>query len=106
MYGSGVVDVARLPPEQRIALAKLSGTALRLAHGQHEPGEPDDPVAALRVISTDPVLLGLAAGALRLYWYRADAVQLLRVAGADMQVAGEHAAEIRARLARHGIVSP
>jgi hypothetical protein len=94
------VDVGRLPRAERIALAQLQGAAVRLARGHRDPGEPTDPAIALRTISTDPMLLGLAAGVLE--EHHSAAVELLRAAGADMQVAADHAAWIRDRRARRG----
>jgi hypothetical protein len=98
-----MVDVSRLPAEQGIAVARLDGAAQRLARGRYDLGEPPgDPVSALRRISPDPTLLGLAAGRLSLQEWQAAAVDLLRAAGADMGIAAEHAASIRARQARRG----
>lgn len=73
-----------------IAVAKLSGIAMRHGSGQGE----GDPVAQLHAVSTDPRLLGVAAGAYTTPGadpHQRRAADLLRQAGADMQVAAEQA---------------
>lgn len=96
------VQLSGLPKAQRVAVARLSGCAMRHASGRGE-GEP---IAELHEISTDPVLLGLAAAG---YVHRqpgdeygAAALELLRAAGADEQVLADEAERIRARRDRLG----
>jgi hypothetical protein len=97
-----VVDVSRFRKADRIALARLQGAAFRLARGQLDYGETE-PVMALRDITTEPRLLGIAAGTLAAddhYSGHVDAVALLRQAGADMEAAAEHEEWVRGRLRR------
>jgi hypothetical protein len=86
-----------LTPEQRNLVARLSSAAVRLAR---TPGS-GDPVAQLRDVSDDPMLLGLAA-AISLVELEhqpgneraARALQLLHAAGADETVLIDEAVRI------------
>ena len=86
-----------MTPEQRSLVARLSSAAVTLARN---PGS-GDPVAALRKISDDPMLLGLAA-AISLVELEhqpgnqraARALQLLYAAGADEAVLIDEAVRI------------
>lgn len=99
-----VVQVPRLPQRQRIVLAELSGVAGRYGNGSDRDRPRDEAVAAVRAVTTDPVLLGIQAGVALAdpHGISGPTVELLKAAGADMQVAAEHAAEVRARLERQG----
>ncbi len=92
-----MVDIGRLPREQRIRIASLEGAASRLGH---TPGA--DPIAELHAISRDPFELGVAGGILASHGYEPHAAEMLRQAGADPQVAAEQEREIREREARRG----
>jgi hypothetical protein len=86
-----------LTPEQRHLVARLSSAAVRFARA---PGT-GDPVAMLREVSDDPLLLGLAA-AISLVELEhqpgneraARALQLLCAAGADEAVLIDEAVRI------------
>lgn len=90
-----MVNVGRLPGAERIAIAQLSGVAARHARGRGD----GDPVAELHSVSRDPRLLGIAAAACLVQADRnrheAEALRLLRAAGADEQVIAEHAEQVR-----------
>lgn len=90
-------DPATLSRRDRIALAQLSGTAARHGYGRAKNRPREEGLAELREISTDPVLLGIAAGAELVdpHGYKGPAVDLLREAGADMTIADEHATDLR-----------
>jgi hypothetical protein len=94
-----MVDVGRLSKAQRIRIARLEGAASRLGHSQ--PADVDA-VAELRTISGDSFELGIACGVLATHDHEPRAAELLRLAGADPQVAADHEAEVRARNARRG----
>jgi len=96
-----MVDVGKLRQPDRIAIARLEGTAFRLTRTPRpDDGEPLDEIHA---ISRDPFLLGIAAGVLASHGeHDAAAVELLRQAGADMTVAAEQEREVREREARRG----
>jgi hypothetical protein len=89
-----------MPQADRIAIARLTGIADRYGWGHRRDWPTEEGVAALHEVSSDPTLLGLAAGASLAspHEHRRAAAELLRAAGADMTVAEEHAAEIRERL--------
>jgi hypothetical protein len=91
-------DPSRLGDRDRIALARVGAVAARYGHGNAADAPRAEALAALREICTDPVVLGIAAGAHLVdpYGYKHRAVDLLREVGADMTVAQEHAAELRA----------
>jgi hypothetical protein len=84
---------ADLTSEQRSALAQLAVAAQEWVFGHRRSRSRTDAVAALREISTDPVVLGIALGralanveldGMRAYQRLAE---LYRTAGADEQVA-------------------
>lgn len=86
-----------LTPEQRNLVARLSSAAVRLAR---DPGG-GDPVAQLREVSDDPMLLGLAAAIALVELEHqpcneraARALQLLYAAGADEAVLIDEAVRI------------
>lgn len=91
--------MGRLPKAEGIAVARLSGVALRHAAGQgdRDPAGVDGPTAELHAISTDPRLLGIAAARHTVNPTALDrrAAQLLRDAGADEQMIAEHAEQVR-----------
>ncbi len=91
-----------MPTVDDITLARLDGTARRLLR---ERVDPDTCIAELHQLTTDPRLLGLAAGT-ALAGFRArgthdgDRVaRMLTTAGADEQVRDQHAAYVVDRLA-------
>ncbi|MEU1810937.1 hypothetical protein [Micromonospora aurantiaca (nom. illeg.)] len=100
-----MVQVGKLPQGQRLVLAELSGLADRYGTGTQRDVDRGRAVAELRAVTTDPVLLGITAGTKMAdpTGVSGPAVELLRAAGADMQVAAEQAAEVRARLEAQGI---
>ncbi|WFE41965.1 hypothetical protein [Micromonospora sp. WMMD998] len=100
-----MVQVGKLPQGQRLVLAELSGLAGRYGTGTGRDVDHEQAVAELRAVTTDPVLLGIAAGTKMAdpQGISRPAVELLAAAGADMQVAEAHAAEVRARLKSQGI---
>lgn len=96
---------AGLPARQRIPAAKLSGEVLRLTRGDDESRRlsRDEKVARLRAITDDPQVLGHVMGGLLAPEHPeyaaedAEAVELLRMAGADEDVAERVAAWLRER---------
>jgi hypothetical protein len=90
---------------ENLFIAALDGTARRLL-GAHTPR--GQAITAIQEITTDPKLLGLAAGsALGSYrhdptiGYHGDHIaELLIEAGADPEVMETRAAEVTARLSR------
>lgn len=98
-------DPAQLRDRDRLALARVSGTAARYGYGNRKDAPRAEAVEALRAITTDPVVLGIAAAS-ELYdphgYGRRPAADLLREAGADWVVAEEHAAEMKAYFDRVG----
>ncbi|MEU4367566.1 hypothetical protein [Micromonospora chersina] len=98
-----MVQVGKLPAGQRLVLAELSGLSGR--YGRERDVDHDQAVAELRAVTTDPELLGIAAGAKMAdpTGVSGPAVELLEAAGADMAVAAAHAVEVKARLESRGI---
>lgn len=96
------VRVSRLPRPDRLLLAELSGVAGRYGHGTMRDTPRAEAVAALRSVSTDPRLLGIACGHAMVdpHGVQAAMVDLLRQAGADPAVAELAAAELRTRTGR------
>lgn len=98
-----MVDVGRLRQKDAIAIASVEGAAQRLTRKPPLPQDAGkDPVAEIREITDDPVLLGIAAGTLAVYAHHADAADLVRRAGADPDVAKQQHREVLERLRRHG----
>jgi hypothetical protein len=99
-----VVHVPSLPQPQRIVLAELSGVAGRYGNGSDRDRPRDEALAAVRSVTTDARLLGIQAGVAMAdpHGISGPTVELLKAAGADMQVAVEHAAEVRARMESQG----
>lgn len=95
-----MVHVPSLPQRDRLILAELSGVAGRYGTG-HDRAPRAEAIAAVHQVTTDPQLLGIQAGVAMAdpHQISGRTVELLQAAGADMQVAAEHAAEVRARLA-------
>ncbi|WP_243061108.1 hypothetical protein [Nocardioides sp. SR21] len=101
------------PPDTGIILARLDGAARRLLR---EKTDPDTCVREIHAITTDPQLLGQAAGRALGGWqangsHDSDRVaRMLTAAGADPAVRDQHAAETKARLKaehrRPGIGNP
>jgi hypothetical protein len=100
-----MVQVSRLPARERLVLAELSGVAGRYGTGADRDAPRDQAVAAVREVTTDPRLLGIQAGVAMADPHQTSGpvVELLRDAGADMGLAEQHAAEVRARLEGMGI---
>ncbi|WP_330438829.1 hypothetical protein OHB44_28060 [Micromonospora sp. NBC_00821] len=100
-----MVHVPSLPATDRLTLAGLSGVAGRYGTGSDRDAPRDQAVAAVRQVSTDPRLLGIQAGVALAdpKGISGPTVELLQAAGADMEVAAQHAAEVRARHERAGI---
>lgn len=92
----------RLRTRAGVVLARLEGTAARYGYGNRTDASRGEAIAELHAISTDPVLLGLAAGSdlASRHEYKRAGADLLREAGADMQVAEASAKEVRERLAK------
>jgi hypothetical protein len=97
----GVPYGAELDSTQRMALAKVSGAGQLWAFGRLKNRPRDEAVAALRAITRDPVVFGIALGGAL---HQADAepwgpalVDLFRAAGADEQVAAANLAWHRTR---------
>lgn len=97
-----MVHVPSLPARDRLLLAELSGVASRYGTGQDRDVSRPEAIAAVHAVTTDARLLGIQTGVAMCdpTGVSGPTVELLRAAGADMQVAEEHAAEVRARLAR------
>jgi hypothetical protein len=97
-------DPHRLSQRDRIALARLAGASARYGWGPDRDVPRETALAKLRDITTDPVVLGMAAGACLVDpdGYKWPAVELLREAGADMTVAAEHAEDVRRALRVEG----
>ncbi len=95
-----MVHVPGLPQWQRLLLAELSGVAGRYGIGADRDAPREDAIAAVHAVTTDPRLLGIQAGAALAdpHGISGPAVELLRAAGADMELAEQHAAEVRQRL--------
>ncbi|MBM0275084.1 hypothetical protein [Micromonospora tarensis] len=100
-----MVHVPSLPASDRLVLAGLSGVAGRYGTGSDRNAPRDQAVAAVRKVSTDPRLLGIQAGVALAdpQGISGPTVELLQAAGADMEVAAQHAAEVRARFEQAGI---
>lgn len=100
-----MVNIALLPEAQRLVLASLSGVAARWGIGDLRDAPRDQALAAVHEVTRDPQLLGVEAGAAAAdpKQISGPIVELMRAAGADMQVAAEHEAETRARLTAMGI---
>ncbi|MGS2619959.1 hypothetical protein ACVCAH_36620 [Micromonospora sp. LZ34] len=99
-----MVNVSKLSQRRRILLAELSGVAGRYGTGADRDAPRTEAIAAVRAVTTDRQLLGIQAGVALAdpHGISGPTVELLEAAGADMQVAKEHAAEVRARLERQG----
>lgn len=95
-----MVHVPSLPQRQRIKLAELPGVAGRYGIGAGRDRPQEEAIAAVRAVTTDPQLLGIQAGVALAdrHGISEPVVRLLEAAGADMAVAEQHAAEVRARL--------
>lgn len=99
------MDVARLPQAQRLALAGVQGVARRYTAGTDRDRPRAEAIAAVHSETADPMLLGLAAGAMAADPQRSmdSAVALLLEAGADPAVAAQHELEVRGRLEATGV---
>ncbi|QLQ38005.1 hypothetical protein [Micromonospora robiginosa] len=99
-----MVHVPSLPARDRLVLAELSGVAGRYGHGSDREKPRDEAVTAVRAVTTDPTLLGVQAGVAMAdpQGISGPTVDLLREAGADMETAAAHAAEVRARMEAQG----
>lgn len=105
----------RKPEDEGIVRAQLDGAARRLLHLKVDYAEA---VEALRKITTDPRIMGVAAGRALAGWERSEfagyhgdrVADLLLSAGADPEVCQQSADETHRRLAvesRHsGIGNP
>lgn len=94
----------KLPRADGIELARVSGVASRYGNGTMRTADRDVALAAVHAVSTDRVLLGIAAGHALVdpHGINGAVVDLLRTAGADMEVAAAAEAELRARRAAQG----
>lgn len=77
----------------------------RYGNGTGRDAPRAEAIAAVREVTTDPRLLGIQAGVAMAdpTGVSGPTVELLEAAGADMQVAAEHAAEVRERFEQQGI---
>ena len=103
------------PTDEGVVVARLDGAARRLLRDQ---ADRDHAIAELHSITTDPRLLGIAAGTALAAWRRDQVVghdgdrvaRMLEAAGADPQVRDETAAATLRRLSvdhgRSGIGNP
>ena len=100
-----MVHVPSLPAAKRLLLAELSGIAGRYGTGQDGHAPRAEAIAAVHAVTRDPRLLGIQAGVAMAdpHGISGPVVELLEAAGADMKVAREHAAEVRARFERQGV---
>ena len=100
-----MVHVPSLPAADRLVLAELSGVAGRYGTGTDRDKPRQEAIAAVRAVTTVPRLLGIEAGIAMAdpHGISGRTVELLEMAGADMTVAVEHAANVRARLESRGI---
>ena len=102
-----MVYVPSLPQRDRLILAELSGVAGRYGTGTgaDEEAPRDAAIAAVRDVTTDGWLLGIAAGVAMAdpHGMSLRTVELLDAAGADTAVAHHHAGEVRERFKRAGI---
>lgn len=100
-----MVHVPSLPATDRLTLAELSGVAGRYSTGQDGQASRVEAIAAIHAVTRDPRLLGIQAGVAMAdpHGVSGPTIQLLEAAGADMAVAREHAAEVRARFEQQGI---
>lgn len=93
---------------QRLEVARLSGLMSRLTRGRLRGLDDDRRQALIAEVSVDPVVLGTALGAMLVpempHWAEAnaDGATLLRVVGADEQVAEVEARRLRVRAERRG----
>lgn len=105
MYG-GSVTYRGLPKQKRLTAAHLSGTIGRLSRGIDRGLSREQKLAAIRAITTDPEILGYEMGPILAAepptWPEADAeaLDLLRAAGADEAAAEANAEWQRDRLRR------
>ncbi|WP_319462516.1 hypothetical protein [Micromonospora sp. RTP1Z1] len=100
-----MVKVGSLPQDQRLVLAALSGVAGRYGSGADRNAPRAEAIAAVHEVTTDPRLLGIQAGVAIAdpTGVSGPTVELLEASGADMQVAAEHAAEVRQRFEQQGL---
>ncbi|MET8908407.1 hypothetical protein [Micromonospora sp. NPDC004551] len=100
-----MVHVPSLSQRDRLILAELSGVAGRYGTGADQDAPRDAAIAAVRDVTTNAWLLGIAAGVAMAdsHGMSLRTVELLDAAGADMAVAHHHAGEVRERFKRAGI---
>jgi hypothetical protein len=97
-----VVSAPHLTKTQRMAVAKISGSADRLTVGRDKHVSRAEAIAELHEITTDPVALGTVLGN-RLYRVEREGasglatVDLLRAAGADEDAAAAKLAWLKRR---------
>jgi hypothetical protein len=103
-----MVATGRLPAAERIALAEVQGIARRYATGRDRDRGQADAVAELRAVTTDPRLLGIAAGIAAADPTGAGdlAAELLIAAGGNQTTAVEQTRKIRERMEAGGIRYP
>ncbi len=102
------MDVPSLPQRQRLLLAELSGVARRYGVGdrldvprtQRSPWFAQSPPTRCCWVSKPGLPWQTHTGA------SGPTAELLQAAGADMTIAREHAAELRARYESSGISYP
>ncbi|SBT65812.1 hypothetical protein GA0070622_2825 [Micromonospora sediminicola] len=95
-----MVHVPSLPETDRVVLAEVLGVAGRYGTGRDRDASRREALSQVRAVCVDPWLLGVAAGTVAVGIPSGCAeptVELLRNAGADMGVAADHEAEVRAR---------
>lgn len=101
-------DPSHLSRDQRLELAKVSGTVQRVTIGVHRDLPRAEKIAALNEITTDPVVLGFVLGQARAsvelegYVRFGEIVEVLTEAGADEQVADAVLTAARAEFERRG----
>ncbi|WP_433295601.1 hypothetical protein ACQP2F_36225 [Actinoplanes sp. CA-030573] len=104
-FADGLAYVPRLPPDQRLTLRELAAVVHRYGAGEMRDAPRDEALAAIAEVTRDPVLLGIQAGteAADPRGVAGRVAELLRDAGADMQVALDQELKTRRHHRRLGI---
>ncbi|MET8312321.1 hypothetical protein [Micromonospora sp. NPDC005173] len=85
-------------------MTRPASTPGRYGSGTDRDKPRAEALAAVLAVTTDSTLLGIQAGVAMAdpVGISSPTVELLKAAGADMHVAEQHAAEVRARLESQG----